>query len=309
MLGIDEAAEYGPAVAHAMSVALNAKQAAEAATARASVWPTLESTPAHNTVGEPLRDALQPVMPAGEKIIAVRIHIDGAELNPPCSRVYTDEVLWNCLDDSLTPEAFARLTREEVGLPPQFEPVIALQIARAAAEGRERVEEEGGGIVVLEIRAAAAGVEVTDKVLWDTSDTTLTPEAFAKGMCADLGLGPEVEVALVFSIREQLASKPPPYEAGEVRVRSEEERREWGPTVSSRTPPAPVPPYGLSLGAESAGERQEPMEGVEAGAEGEGGAEAAEAAADEGEGGGGEGSGEGEAEGGGAGDDEAEGGE
>lgn len=111
-----------------------------------------------------------------------------------------------------------------------------------------------GGLVVVKLHVAhPSGVELRDRVLWDTSSAEPTPEAFARGLCKDLGI-PELEGAVALSVREQLlavrsgggdaaeeamdegaeagrASPPPPGPADAV-VRTEREALDWSPIVS-----------------------------------------------------------------------------
>ena len=111
--------------------------------ASANTLPSLPSTPAHNTLGEQLRDVLHPYTPEGEELIPIRIEIDGAAFEPPVDHQHSDKLLWNALDSSLTPEGFAKLTCEEVGLPASFEEMIVAQIRKAIKDNR--TARAGGG--------------------------------------------------------------------------------------------------------------------------------------------------------------------
>lgn len=51
-----------------------------------------------------------------------------------------------------------------------------------------------------------SGIELRDKLLWDASRSSPTPEAFARQLCTDLGV-PELSGVVAFSMREQLAKE------------------------------------------------------------------------------------------------------
>ena len=143
-----------PAVLAARRVAQEAKQRADEAAMAAQTPVSLPITSAHNTLGEALKDVLPVYSPENEDIVAIRLHINGAtDVDPPNEgRTYSDTVLWNVHDVSFTPEAFARLTRDEICLPTSFEPVIAEQIRQAVKE-HSRV---GTSLAYARVAAAAA---------------------------------------------------------------------------------------------------------------------------------------------------------
>ena len=250
-----------PAVLEARRVAQEAKRRADEAAIAAQTTITLPSTPAHNTIGEALKDVLPVYAPEGEDIVPVRLYIDGSvDVEPPVERpVYRDTVLWNVHDASFTPEAFARITREEECLPSSFEAVIAEQIHEAVRQHRKSSQalaaarvaagsagdgappgpaaamlppspsgltllpgtsaastSKGGGgggggggrserLVTLELHVVhESGLELRDRVLWDADSDQLTPEAFARTLCADMNIH-ELEGAVAFAVHEQLA--------------------------------------------------------------------------------------------------------
>jgi len=102
------------------------------------------------------------------------------------------------------------------------------------------------GVVTLELHVThTSGIDLRDRVLWDTRASSPTPEAFARQLCADLAI-PELEGAVAFAVREQLTAKltgDPIAEtaaaSGESKptgplavVRSEREALAWSPVVS-----------------------------------------------------------------------------
>lgn len=132
-------------VAH-QAVISAAKARADEAKLAAEAPVSLPSTPAHNTLGDPLRDIFVPQVPAGEHIIPIQIHVDGAELDPPVDgRVFHDRLLWNILDASVSPDAFARLTCDDADLPAAFEAAIAEQIQLALSQHGDIIGAAGVG--------------------------------------------------------------------------------------------------------------------------------------------------------------------
>ena len=230
-----------PVVQRARDAAAAARQRANDAIAAAANPPALPSGPGYNLIGEPLREMLQPYAPEGEDILHINIDIDGATLDPPLDARHVDAVLWNCLDAQCTPEIFAKLTCDEVGLPEEFmEPMVA-QIRTAVKEHQERAARSaaagaafasgftgsaagfaaaavaaagtagsaaaagGERVVTLELDVESEGLRLRDRVLWDlASASTPAPEVFARGLCADLGV-PELEGAVAIAVREQIA--------------------------------------------------------------------------------------------------------
>jgi hypothetical protein len=280
-----EAEPEAPVIQNALDAVAAAKARAAEAEALAAAPVTLPATPAHNTIGEQLRDTLHPYAPERELLVPVRIDIDGALLAPPAAQSYRDELLWNAHEASVTPEGFARLTCAEVGLPVDaFEQPIATQIRRAVAEAlasakpvvavpaaaaaaaaaaaeaaaaaaaaapQETIASQPtNSVIPLEMHIShASGIELHDRVLWDTGDSTLTPEAFAQQLCADVGL-PELEGAVAFAVREQLLqarssreaeAETPLVATGDAVVRSESESESWTTRILIRDLETPAP--------------------------------------------------------------------
>jgi len=96
-------------------------------------------TPLHNSLGKPLSEAFpRPIASrqgaaaasggasnvafagcsgADASLVAIRFAIDGASLNPPVRGVFSDEILWNDADASLTPEEFGARCEYMHGVP------------------------------------------------------------------------------------------------------------------------------------------------------------------------------------------------
>lgn len=199
--------------------------------------PQLPTTADHNLLGVKLRDTWRPVEPTGQLLLPIRIAINGSQMTPPQERSYHDEIIWNAFEPGKSITEFARVTCEEEDLPPQFGEEIAKTIHRA-------IESQGAtrppaGILPLKIDVVRNGVRLEDRVLWNASDTFLTPEKFAKMTVADLGLGPEFEMGVAFAIREQLLmhargladTSGLEEELSNSVVRSEKASLNWTPTV------------------------------------------------------------------------------
>jgi hypothetical protein len=263
--------QVAPVVQQAREALMAARAKANEAAGVAANPPPLPNTPAHNLIGFPLREVFHAYTPAGEDIVPIRLEIDGAALEPPVERRYTDTVLWNARDSNLTPEIFASVTVDEIGLPDAFAEPIATQIRQAIREHLTVPDAAAaaGAAAASPVAAAAAttssttaekivtldlhvthetGIELRDRVLWDVSRSDLTPEAFARGLCADLKLS-ELEGAVAFQVREQLkkimaggvvsggggeakTEEAPPVDGEEV-IRSERDALDWSPMVTN----------------------------------------------------------------------------
>ena len=259
------APQLPPVVQSAMAVAAAARQAAEQVAATAAARPSLPATPGYNTLGEPLRDVHMPYAPEGEDIVPIRLRVDGATLSPELeSAQYTDHLLWNARDQSFTPEAFAKLTIEELSLPSSFADAIVQQIRRACGAHRTAAAEAARARAMAAADAAAAaddphpapvhaeqvvtidlhvvhesGLELRDRLLWDLASEEPTPEAFARQLCTDLQMA-ELEGAVAFQVREALAAAAAVATASDgglpepspISVRTEREALDWSPHVT-----------------------------------------------------------------------------
>eukprot|EP00166_Cyanidium_caldarium_P003129 ctg_302.g134 len=139
---------------------------------------------------------------AHEPLVPIRIDVQWNE-----ARV-VDAFTWNREDRSLTPEAFAELLVHDLQQPPEL-------IAPIAASIREQLENYAGvdwraqrnaperrQLITLDIRIGR--VQLQDSFEWDVSVPENDPEAFARGLCRDLGLGADFEAAVAHAVREQL---------------------------------------------------------------------------------------------------------
>ena len=235
----------------AMDAASQAKAHAVEAARRAAEVITLPTAPNLNTLGEQLRDSFHAARPQGELLIPVRIDIDGNRLAQPVDVVFNDTVIWNVYEDGHALELFARLTCTECGLPASFEEAIAQQLRRASASalqaaGGTPAPTDGAEMVTLDLQVNhTTGVQLTDRVLWGSTNSHITPEVFARQLCSDLSI-PELENIICVATRERLndlcnattnneydAPPPAPTETFAV-VRTERDALEWSPMVTFR---------------------------------------------------------------------------
>ena len=188
--------QVAPVVQQAREALMAARAKANEAAGAAANPPPLPNTPAHNLIGFPLREVFHAYTPAGEDIVPIRLEIDGAALEPPVERRYTDTVLWNARDSNLTPEIFASVTVDEIGLPDAFAEPIATQIRQAIREHLTVPDAAAaaGAAAASPVAAAAAttssttaekivtldlhvthesGIELRDRVLWDVAEPIL----------------------------------------------------------------------------------------------------------------------------------------
>ena len=105
-----------PTMAAPMSRApasLSRGQAAAAAVARPPV-PT-------NLIGKPLdQTPWVPFAPAAERLVTVRLYIDGARMKPPQERLYEDQILWNAYEPAESVRKFSEELCMAEGLPAAY---------------------------------------------------------------------------------------------------------------------------------------------------------------------------------------------
>ncbi|KAE8215628.1 hypothetical protein CF327_g1156 [Tilletia walkeri] len=142
----------------------------------------------------------------GECLIPVRI-----ELETDSHRI-RDVFVWNMREKLITPSQFARLLLSDMELPfepfaAQIEAAINSAIGEASAAGIGHSdfepEDEDDIRVIVEYTVQILRSTVKDRFEWDLC-SNLTPEAFTRQLCADLGLSGEAVTIISHAIREQL---------------------------------------------------------------------------------------------------------
>ncbi|TRM60612.1 hypothetical protein BD626DRAFT_504638 [Schizophyllum amplum] len=137
------------------------------------------------------------------------------EFETPTHRI-RDCFTWNLREQILTPEAFGEIFCHDLDLNPDaWRGTIAAQI-RAQLEEWEGVAsmdlggdaaEDGGEEaecrVILSIDVQINHHHLNDHIEWDLL-SPLTPEAFARALCADLGLGGEAVALVAHAVQEEI---------------------------------------------------------------------------------------------------------
>ncbi|KAK0544033.1 Chromatin structure remodeling complex protein sfh1 [Tilletia horrida] len=140
-----------------------------------------------------------------ECLIPVRI-----ELETDSHRI-RDVFVWNMREKLITPQQFAKSLLLDLDLPlepytSQIENAInqAIEDAHQAGIGHADFGEREDDIrVIVEYTVQILRSTVKDRLEWDLC-SGLTPESFARQLCADLGLSGEAITIISHAIREQL---------------------------------------------------------------------------------------------------------
>ena len=181
-----------PTMAAPMSRApasLSRGQAAAAAVARPPV-PT-------NLIGKPLdQTPWVPFAPAAERLVTVRLYIDGARMKPPQERLYEDQILWNAYEPAESVRKFSEELCMAEGLPAAYRDEIERAIGRAVvaaeAAAHDEAEVPPAGTLTIDVEVERRGKAFRDKVLWDLGGA-ITPEEYARRTAADLKLPLDIE--------------------------------------------------------------------------------------------------------------------
>lgn len=128
-----------------------------------------------------------------------------------------DTFCWDIFQPALTPEEFVARTCADLNLPVGFQHRITLQVIEQITSYQQLVlflrqhadlipdfaaKIRRSQPITLGIRHNS--IDYSDKIDWNPMDDCLTPEAFARTTCADLGLAAEIEAAIGHKIRESL---------------------------------------------------------------------------------------------------------
>ncbi|KAL1525209.1 hypothetical protein AB1Y20_020076 [Prymnesium parvum] len=202
----------------------------------------IPTSPAHNILGKSLPDQWEAFAPSDEQIVHISVDIKGEELDPPSDVHFSDTFLWNIHDQSVTPEAFAKLVCEDEGLPSGFAAEIAFAIARATVappDSGPALPEGADSLVPISLTSECRGHTLHDQFLWDLK-ADLTPEQFAQQLSKDQSLAPDLTVSVALALRARIASTAvadiPSIEACEKMniIRSEKDSVEWSPWLVNR---------------------------------------------------------------------------
>ncbi|CAG8563426.1 10965_t:CDS:2, partial [Paraglomus brasilianum] len=136
-----------------------------------------------------------------EVLIPIRLDIDFENYR------LRDTFTWNLNEKLITPEDFAQILCNDLDIPEStFIPVIASsinsQIHDYEAAAEVEIPEEDNR-VAIQIDVQSGRLYLRDRFEWDLG-SDLTPEAFAKQLAADIGVGGEFAPLIAHNIREQL---------------------------------------------------------------------------------------------------------
>lgn len=155
----------------------------------------------------PAADALQQVAELEEILVPIRleIEIDGYKLK--------DTFTWNLNDRLITPEDFAVLLCEDLELPRAlfYIPIVQSMKKQIADYGTFHEITLGGKEfrktdkrIPLKIDIQCGRLTLNDQIEWDVYNNYNSPEQFAVGYCAELGLSGEYVTAIAHTILEQV---------------------------------------------------------------------------------------------------------
>ncbi|KAI0564224.1 SNF5/SMARCB1/INI1 [Gracilaria domingensis] len=115
-----------------------------------------------------------------------------------------ETLTWNLLESQITPLTFATILADDLNLPESARDAISEAIKEQIASyvPPKQPQDECRHVVRLDIRIGR--IVIRDQFEWDLSAHQNSPEAFAEGLCADLGLNSEHVPPVAHAIREQL---------------------------------------------------------------------------------------------------------
>ncbi|KAK3814998.1 MAG: hypothetical protein J3Q66DRAFT_203430 [Benniella sp.] len=134
-------------------------------------------------------------------LVPIRLEIDTDEFR------LRDTFTWNVNEQLLTPEQFAEILCEDLDLNmTKFVPEIAQSLRNQIAEFEPIAEvpvPNEGSRLVIQLDLHVGGINLRDRFEWDVG-SELTPEEFARGLAADLGVGGEFVSMIAHEIHEQV---------------------------------------------------------------------------------------------------------
>lgn len=123
-----------------------------------------------------------------------------------------DFFMWNANETLITPEAFAVIFCSDLSLPSAYASQIALSIKQQISEYINvssiqfpAHDANGDGLhAVIHLSFNLGRQLYEDRFEWDLSSSELTPEEFAAGVVADMGLPLEFVPAIAHALNEQI---------------------------------------------------------------------------------------------------------
>jgi len=124
--------------------------------------------------------------------------------------------MWNPNEPFISPDIFAQVFCLDVDLPVEIYGSQIAQLIRAQldeftgvaevsllAPEQEAAGQEADLRVIVNLDVQMGTLHLIDRIEWDLT-SSLTPEAFATQMCADLGLGGEAIMLIAHAVHEEL---------------------------------------------------------------------------------------------------------
>ncbi|CAI6000294.1 unnamed protein product [Closterium sp. NIES-64] len=171
-----------------------------------------------------------------------------------------DAFCWNSNEPDGEIAAFAEGLVRDTKLPPYFLPHITQAIQAQVAEFRSLhaqdlaavlgASEENVHLVKLDVCTTTCIIR--DQFLWDLNNPYADPEAYAAGLCSDLGItdaDPQAQVWVAVTLREQLLELARQMLASKETRSSKRPRRERGGNAdlkATAAAAAPTPPVGTT---------------------------------------------------------------
>ncbi|CAI5465189.1 unnamed protein product [Closterium sp. Yama58-4] len=162
-----------------------------------------------------------------------------------------DAFCWNSNEPDGEIATFAEGLVRDTKLPPYFLPHITQAIQAQVAEFRS-LHAQDLAAVLGGLDVCTATCIIRDQFLWDLNNPYADPEAYAAGLCSDLGItdaDPQAQVWVAVTLREQLLELARQMLASKEPRSSKRPRRERGGNADPKATAAaaaPTPPVGTT---------------------------------------------------------------
>lgn len=137
----------------------------------------------------------------GESLVPIKLSID---YNAGGTKL-VDHFMWNTADLSVTPEQFAQTLCTDLDLPSSVQPDIVDSITKQLEDfnyGAPVAMPDGEFHAIIDLSVNLNKKLYEDKIEWDLKQTEVTPEDFAEGVVADMGLPLEFRSAIAHGLHE-----------------------------------------------------------------------------------------------------------
>lgn len=124
-----------------------------------------------------------------------------------------DTFMWNPNETLITPDIFARIFCLDIDIPFEVYGSQIISLIRAQLDEYSGIadisllatpeQEEADLRCIVNLDVQIGTLHIIDRIEWDIT-SSLTPEAFARKMCAELGMGGEAIMVIAHNIHEEL---------------------------------------------------------------------------------------------------------